>query len=92
MQYLQSDHHKAHEAVWEVQHLELKSTHAIGDDIDDGVNGCVDAAITEEDDPAEDPTDKCVDVDNIQQFLRAVLVVLVGAGEDECEITVVVDQ
>lgn len=33
-----------------------------------------------------------MDVDHIQQFFRAALVVLVCSGEDECEITVVVDQ
>lgn len=92
MQHLQSDHHKAHEAVGEVQYLELKWTHAIGNDIGDGVDGCVDAAITEEDDPAEHPTDECVDIDHIQQFFRAALVVLVGTGEDECKVTVVVDK
>lgn len=91
MQNLQSDHHKAHEAVWEVQNFHLEGREAGANNVDECVDGGVDAPVAEEDDPAEHPTDECMDVDHIQQFFRAALVVLVGAGEDECEVTVVVD-
>lgn len=92
MQHLQSGHHEAHEAVGEVQNLHLEGREAGANHVDQRIDGGVDAAVAEEDDPAEHPADEGVHVDRVEQSLRAVPVVLVGAGEDEREVAVVVDQ
>lgn len=92
MQHFQSHHHEAHETVWEMQHFQFKCGHAVSDYVDKGVDGGVDAAVAEEDDPAEHPADEGVYVDDVQYSLCTVLVVLVGAGQDKCEVAVVVDQ
>ena len=84
------DHHEGHQVARVSHHFELESIEA-GQALEEWVQGRSDADVVEQDDPAPDPCDEAVDVDEIQDLLGHVAIVAVHPGQDEGEIAVIVE-
>ena len=89
MENLQHDHHEGHQIARIPHYLQLVSLY-IGQPVDDRVRCWCDADVVEQNDPASDPRNKAVNVDQIQDLLRHGPIVTVRPGQDQCIITVIV--
>lgn len=89
MHDLQAGHHESHEIVWCSEDLDLYRLQC-RQDCDALLESQIHAAVREHEDSEENPSARRMDVEDTQYHLIAMLVILIGAGEYQPHICVVV--